>query len=78
MMACPVALAICITMIAVASEDDSAWELIGAIGLLVALVAYILARFILLFLLVYSFWSLPAGVYDATSIGWLNFIPFLH
>ena len=77
MMACPVALAIC-TTIAVASEDDSAWEIIGGIGVVVAVVVYILARFILLFLLVYSFWSLPAGVYDATNIGWLNFIPFLH
>ena len=41
-------------------------------------ISYVIARFILAFLLVYSFSSLPAGVYDTKDIGWLNFVPFLH
>ena len=44
---------------------------------LVALV-YVPARLILFYLLVYSFTSLPAGVYDTTNVAWLEYIPFLH
>ena len=40
--------------------------------------AYFVARFILAFLLVYSFYSLPAGVYETKNAAWLQFIPFLH
>ena len=40
--------------------------------------AYLVARFLLLYLLIYSFWSLPAGVYENQDIDWLNYIPFFH
>ncbi|EJC99831.1 uncharacterized protein FOMMEDRAFT_112880 [Fomitiporia mediterranea MF3/22] len=41
-------------------------------------VTYCTARLILFILLGYSFWSLPAGVYDTKPLGWLNDIPFFH
>ena len=40
--------------------------------------AYLIARFLLLYLLVYSFWSLPEDVYATEDVNWLNYIPFLH
>ena len=36
------------------------------------------SRFTFLYLTVYSFRGLPAGVYDATAAGWLDLISFLH
>lgn len=39
---------------------------------------YLIVRFLLLYLLMYSFWSLPAGVYQTQDVDWLNYIPFFH
>lgn len=39
---------------------------------------YCVARIILLILIGHSFQSLPAGVYDTSSISWISFIPFYH
>ena len=39
---------------------------------------YVAARTLLTLQLVYSFYSLPAGVYDIRDVEWLNFVPFLH
>ena len=36
------------------------------------------SRFILLYLLVYSFYSMPTGVYETKNIEWLKLIPFVH
>jgi hypothetical protein len=45
---------------------------------LTLIVAYCIARIILLVLLGHSFQSLPAAVYDTHSISWLSYIPFFH
>ena len=44
--------------------------------LLVAAVAYVTARLMLIYLIIQSFSDLPAGVYD--DIDWLQFVPFFH
>ncbi|KAI0372216.1 hypothetical protein BV20DRAFT_1112137 [Pilatotrama ljubarskyi] len=46
-----------------------------ALGLIVA---YCIARLILLILLGHSFQSLPQAVYDTQDMAWLSFIPFIH
>lgn len=41
-------------------------------------VIYATARVTLVILILYSFRSLPADVYETTSTKWLDFIPFFH
>ncbi|KAI0766419.1 hypothetical protein BD413DRAFT_717722 [Trametes elegans] len=45
---------------------------------LTMIVVYCMARLVLLILLVDSFQSLPAGVYDTRHVHWLSLIPFIH
>ena len=42
----------------------------------IAGLAYVTARLILIYLTIQSFSDLPAGVYD--DIDWLQYIPFFH
>ena len=46
--------------------------------IVVVSLAYLVARFTLLLLIGYSFYSLPAGVYDTNHVEWLSFLPFFH
>ena len=44
--------------------------------LIISAILYVTARLILIYLTIYSFSDLPAGVYD--DIDWLQYIPFFH
>ena len=45
--------------------------------LIANMTVHVMAKYLLLFLVVYSFYSLPAGTYEDVD-GWFAFIPFLH
>ena len=68
-----------LTLIAITWYTHS-MDAIGRIRLVCyALVClYVMARTLLALQLVYSFYSLPVGVYDIKDVEWLEFIPFLH
>ena len=55
-------------------EHRTLWALL----MVTAGAAYLVARFLLLYLLIYSFWSLPAGVYETRDVDWLDYVPFFH
>ena len=66
-------------------DDDSIYDdvpfimnITGTIFMHINVCVYIVARFVLIFLVVYSFYSLPAGSYDTRDVAWLQFIPFVH
>lgn len=54
-------------------KDSWIYQLSASVFVAVGTLTYMLSRLILLYLVVYSFHSLPAGVYD--NIDWLNYIP---
>ena len=51
---------------------------LAVLGSVVCFGVYAFARVTLIFLVLYSFSSLPAGVYGTKGADWLGFIPFLH
>ena len=52
--------------------------IIVAFILSVVVMLFIISRLVLLILVICTFVSLPAGMYDIRDIPWLHFIPFLH
>ena len=63
---------ICVESSSSTTFDVADWAYLTFLSL------YVMMRCLLALLLVYSFSSLPSGVYTTKGVEWLDFVPFLH